>query len=141
MVWYMLHCTHLQDRYDKSDSFFSDFISLLSCFCGILTKLSKQNYLKSPDKHFFLLIIFRLGLSGVAHGLWCKNACLPKICHTYPTMIKLSTVIPYLKKIQNIYKSRDTSIKFCGHQYFFTKSETLVISRNTDIDCISIHNC
>ena len=24
---------------------------------------------------------------------------LPKICHTYPTMIKLDTVIPYLKKI------------------------------------------
>ena len=25
---------------------------------------------------------------------------LPKICHTYPTMMKLGTVIPYPKKIQ-----------------------------------------
>ena len=35
---------------------------------------------------------------------------LPKICHTYPTMMKPDTVIPYLKKIQKIYKSRDTSL-------------------------------
>ena len=39
---------------------------------------------------------------------WCcprigegqKDLPLPKICHTYPKMIKLGTVIPYLKKIQ-----------------------------------------
>ena len=29
-----------------------------------------------------------------------KASLLPKICHTYPKMIKLGTVIPYLKKIQ-----------------------------------------
>ena len=29
-----------------------------------------------------------------------KKAPLPKICHIYPTMMKLGTVIPYLKKIQ-----------------------------------------
>ena len=28
---------------------------------------------------------------------------LPKICHTYPTMMKLGTVRPYLKKIQKMY--------------------------------------
>ena len=50
---------------------------------------------------------------------------LPKICHTYPTMMKLSTGIPYITKIQNIYKSRDTPIKFYWHQYFFTKNQEL----------------
>ena len=50
---------------------------------------------------------------------------LPKIYHTYAKMMKLSTVIPYLTKIQNIYKSRDTPIKFCWHQYFFTKNQQL----------------
>ena len=25
---------------------------------------------------------------------------LPKICHTYPTMMKLGTVIPYLRRIK-----------------------------------------
>ena len=37
-----------------------------------------------------------------------KKAPVPKICHTYPTMMKLQTHIPYLKKIQKIYKSYDT---------------------------------
>ena len=38
---------------------------------------------------------------------------LPEICHTYPTLIKLGTVIPYLRKILKIYKSHDTSLEFC----------------------------
>ena len=37
-----------------------------------------------------------------------KKAPLPKICHTYPTIMKLGTVIPYLKKIQKICESRNT---------------------------------
>ena len=36
-----------------------------------------------------------------------------KICHTYPTMMKLGTVISYPKKIQKLYESRDTPIGFC----------------------------
>ena len=43
-------------------------------------------------------------------------------------MIKLGTVIPYIKKNQKIYKSRDT------HTANFT------ISRNIDIDWILIYN-
>ena len=38
---------------------------------------------------------------------------IPKICNTYPTMMKLGTLIPYLEKIQKIYKSRDTPLEFC----------------------------
>ena len=34
-----------------------------------------------------------------------KNPSLPKTCHTYPTMMKLTAVTSYLKKIQNTYKS------------------------------------
>ena len=48
-------------------------------------------------------------------GGWAgaKRPTLPKICHTYPTMIKLGTVIPYLKEIQKIYESRDTPPDVC----------------------------
>ena len=46
---------------------------------------------------------------------------LPKICHRYPTMIKLGTVTPYLKRIQKIYESRDTAPGFCWHQHFAPK--------------------
>ena len=40
---------------------------------------------------------------------------LPKICHTYSTMMKLGTVLPYLKKIQKIYKSYGTPHEFCWY--------------------------
>ena len=39
-----------------------------------------------------------------------KNIPLPKICHTYFTMMKLGTVIPYLEKNQKIYEPRDKSL-------------------------------
>ena len=38
---------------------------------------------------------------------------LPKKCYAYPIMMKLGTVILYLKKIQQIYKSPDTPPEFC----------------------------
>ena len=47
------------------------------------------------------------GFSRMGGG---KKAPLPKICHTYPKMMKLGTVIPYLKKIQKIYESHDTPL-------------------------------
>ena len=55
-----------------------------------------------------------MGFFGAAHG-WRgpKGAPLPKIGHTYPAMMKLGTVIPYPKKIQKIYESRDTPLEFC----------------------------
>ena len=54
-----------------------------------------------------------MGIFGAAHG-WGGEARLPKIFHTYPTMMKPGTVIPYLlKKIQIIYESRDTTLEFC----------------------------
>ena len=41
-------------------------------------------------------------------GGGAKRPPISKICHTYPTMMKLATVIPYPKRIQKIYESRDT---------------------------------
>ena len=67
-------------------------------------------------KHMILTLL-RMGFFGAAHG-WGgggggKKATLPKICHTYPTMMKLGKVIPYAKKIQKIYESRDIPFEFC----------------------------
>ena len=47
-----------------------------------------------------------------------KKASLPKICHTYPTMMKLDTVIPYLKRSKNIYESRHTPLGSAGISNF-----------------------
>ena len=73
---------------------------------------------------FEMLTLFRMDIFGAAHG-WGwepkKGLPLPKICHTYPTMMKLDTVVPYLKKIQKMYESRDKPAYFCWHQHFSTK--------------------
>ena len=57
-----------------------------------------------------------MGFFGAAHG-WEGGGgqkgppSLKSVTH--PTIIKLGTVIPYLKKIQKLYESRDTPLKFC----------------------------
>ena len=35
-----------------------------------------------------------------------QKGALHKISHTYPAIMKLGPVIPYLKKIQKVYESR-----------------------------------
>ena len=47
-----------------------------------------------------------------------KKALFLEICHTYPTVMKFATVIPYLKKILKTCRSRDTPLEFCWHQHF-----------------------
>ena len=68
------------------------------------------------------LTLFRMGFFGAAHE-WGgpKKPPLPKICHTHPTMMKLGTVIPYLKKFQKLYESRETPLEFYWHQHFLTE--------------------
>ena len=63
------------------------------------------------------LILFRMGLFGAAQG-WQggeerQKVPLTKICHTYATLMKLGALIPYLKEIHKIYKSRDAHLDFC----------------------------
>ena len=68
-----------------------------------------------PNAFSLSLTLLKIGLFGADHGLGggCTKAPLPKICHTYPTMMKLSTVIPFLKGIQKVYESRKTHPEFC----------------------------
>ena len=77
------------------------------------------------------------------HG-WTKvkRAPFPKICQAYPTMMKLGTVLPNLKKIQEIYESCNTLLDFSSADIsiIHRKSANFAISRNTDIDCILVHN-
>ena len=101
----------------------------------------------------FLLILFHYWAAFVVYRQnWVNNTTLnsltnnffvnliqvgsfpfPKTCHTYTAMMRLSMIIPYLMKIQNIYKSRDTAIKFCWHQYIFTKNQQLYLYQEIQI--------
>ena len=47
-----------------------------------------------------------------------KGPYLRKVCHACTTIMKLCTVIPCLKKTQNLC---DTPLEFCWLQHFFTK--------------------
>ena len=75
----------------------------------------KEIYLRTT------LVLFRMVTFGAAHGWGMAKRPLSKICHLYLAMMKLGTVIPYLKKIQKIYESRDTPLDFCWHQHFLTE--------------------
>ena len=73
-----------------------------------------------------------LTLFRAAHGWgWGgggdKKPPLPKICRTHPAMMKLGTLISYLKKIQKIYKSRDTPLEFSWNQRFFTGDQQVLL--------------
>ena len=70
-----------------------------------------------------------MGFFGAARGRGrgAKKNPLPKICLTYSTMMKLGTVIPYLKVIQQTYESRDLTLEFGWHQHFFTKIEQILL--------------
>ena len=48
------------------------------------------------------LTLFKLGFFGAAHGWSGEMSPLPKICHTYPAMMKFGTVVAYLKKRKKI---------------------------------------
>ena len=67
------------------------------------------------EKLYTILTLLTMGLFW---GDWSriggsKKAPLPKMCLTYSTVMTLGTVIHYPKKIQNMYKSRDTPLEFC----------------------------
>ena len=69
-----------------------------------------------------VLTLFRMALLTDAKALPPH-----KICHTYPTMMKLGAVIPYLKKVKKIYELRDTRLEFCWHQPFFTANQQILL--------------
>ena len=55
------------------------------------------------------------------------------ICHTYPKMTKLDTVILYLKKIQKIYKPRDTPLSSADISIFLTGNQQLLLYQEIQI--------
>ena len=89
----------------------------------------KYSYWESFLLSWIMLTLFRMGFFGATHE-WeggAKRPPLPKIRHTYPAMIKLGTVIPYLRKTQKLYKSRDTLLEFCWHQHFSTGDQQILL--------------
>ena len=72
-----------------------------------------------------------------------RKRSLPKTWHTYPTIMKLGTLIPYLPYLKKIQKSIYHMAHPLSSVYiviFYQKSATFVILENADKDCILMHN-
>ena len=98
--------------------------------------LIEMQYLK------ICLTLFRMGFFGAAHG-WRgpKRPPLPKICPTYPAMMKLGTVISYPKKIQKYMNHVAQLLSSAGISIFSSEiSKFCYIKKyryRLHIDCIS----
>ena len=77
------------------------------------------------------LTLFRMSLFGAAHT-WRGEAKR----HTYPTMIKLGIVMLYQNMTQKLYKSRDTPLDFCWHQYFFIGNLLFLLYQEIQIQIV-----
>ena len=75
-----------------------------SQYTGVRSTLYSKGVHNIPDFNSIKDGPFR-GWSQICRGVGAN-------IHTYPTMMKLGTVIPYLKKISKIYESRDTPLYF-----------------------------
>ena len=73
------------------------------------------------------LTLFRMDIFGAAHGRGGK------ICHTYPTTMKLGTVISNLKKIQRKFESRYAPSDFCSYQHLFTGNWQVLLYQEMQI--------
>ena len=102
------------------------------CYFKQLKKFT-LSYFKQLPLTLFRWAFLELLTDGVGGGAGTKRPSIPKICHTLPTMMILSTVIPYLKKIQKIYESRETHPEFCQHQHFFTGNHQILLYQKTKI--------
>ena len=77
-----------------------------------------------------------MGFYRAAHGWgewWQKGNPLPKICWTYPTMLKLGTVNTLANEDQKRYGSRNTRLKFCWNQQFFTGNQQILVYQKIQI--------
>ena len=101
-------------------------------------KISQSSQENNCARVSFLIKLQAWGCSRMGLG---KKALLPKICHTYPTKMKLCTIIPYLKKTpKNIRIAWHTPWVLLTLAPFHRKSANFTISENTDIGRVLVHN-
>ena len=85
----------------------NSWLNLMHFLKKTLISTETKYRLKNKNTH---LTLFWRGVSGLLleGGGGGKEATLPKICDTYPIMMKTCTVIPYLEEIRKQNGPRDT---------------------------------
>ena len=113
-----------------------------NCFDNIMQNIFRIITLENGTGQIVLtvtLTLLRMGFFGGCSRMGGGGGA--KICHTYPTMLKLGTVITSLPKED----PKNISIMWHTRWVLLTSAFPSEISkfcyiRNTDIDCILIHN-
>ena len=80
-------------------------MSIMSRIVIYPKKITCTYFNRIHDKPFW-------GSSRIGGREVVEKGRLPRICRTCPTLLKLTTVIPFLKKIQKINQLRDTTLQF-----------------------------
>ena len=85
-----------------------------------------------------LLTLFRMGLFGATQMVVealvdVKILLLPQICHTYPTVMKMGTLISYLKRLSNICEYCDALLEFYLHEPFLTRIHRIFLYQEMQI--------
>ena len=85
-----------------------------------------------------LLTLFRMGLFGATQMVVevlvdAKILLLPQICHTYPTMTKMGTLISYLKRLPNICEYCDALLEFYLNEPFLTRIHRISLYQEMQI--------
>ena len=71
---------------------------------------------------------------GAAHGWGAKKVPPPSLKSvTHIIQWWNLAVIPYLKKIQKLYESRDTPLEFCWHQHFLIRNQQILLCQEIQI--------
>ena len=107
--------------------------ALLSYIQYSITQLSILSILHIFNKLSWNNLNQPYGFNPIQDGLFLGCSQMGGIFCTYPTMMKLGTIIPYLKKIQKIYFSLDTPFEFYWHQHFLTENQQLLIYQEIQI--------
>ena len=99
------------------------------------------------NRHFLVLILFRMGIFGAAHGWWGGGGGgdgegAPLSLKSFTQILQwwsLAQLYLTLRRSKNIWITWHTPWVLLTSVFFHRKSANVVISRNTDIDCILIH--
>ena len=80
---------------------------------------------------FCILTLFRMGFFGAVQGLeGDQKGPLPKICHTYPTMMKLGSCTLPKEDLKSIWITWHTPWLLLTSAFFYRKLANFAISRN-----------
>ena len=122
LCWSIVSHTHIMKTYIKQYYVLRVYFSTLT-FLFFITFILNYAIFNLQDGPF----------RGCSRMRGAKKAPLTKMSHTYLAMMKLGTVKSYLKKIQKIYKSRETVLEFCWHQHFFTGNWQILLYQEVQI--------